>query len=135
MARYLVYASAHAVAVYEGDRRVTYRHGDFSDPADPHGVSRDEADDAAEQLGYLIGTWRWAPDERGQDLQAYKAVAASSADPAHQERAAADRAAGQRNQAAVNLQIARTGKRPSGKPLTAEQRQWVSDYQAGKRDF
>jgi hypothetical protein len=55
-----VQASRGGVSVFGPDgRRVTYRHADLSDPADPHGVSRDEADDIAEQLGYLVGVFRW----------------------------------------------------------------------------
>jgi hypothetical protein len=70
MARFVAFASPRSVQVYEDQgvyqppgssgrlgRRVAYRHGDYS--GGDRGVNLDEADAAAEELGYLISRWRW----------------------------------------------------------------------------
>jgi hypothetical protein len=48
---------------------VDTRRADLRDPADKHGINTDEADELAESMGWLIGTWRWQ-DQGGF----YKAV-------------------------------------------------------------
>jgi hypothetical protein len=47
---YTAYATQRTVSIYEGDRRVTYTHGDFA--GTNHGVNLDLASEALEQLGY-----------------------------------------------------------------------------------
>jgi hypothetical protein len=109
------------------------RSANLRDPQASHGINLDEGDQIVEQLGYTPGTWRWV-DNGGF----YKAVAMSDADAEARQRrkyGKSDREAGGLNQRAVNLQIAATGKRPSGKPLTPEMQQWVREYRAGKREF
>jgi hypothetical protein len=139
VARFVAFAGPRSVQVYEDQgvyqppgsggrlgRRVAYRHGDYS--GDQHGVNTDEADDALEQLGYLASRWHWDAG-RGE----WRAAAIPEGQLAG--RRAADRRAGGEQQRRVNLEIARTGKRPSGKPLTAEQQRWVGEYKRGRRDF
>jgi hypothetical protein len=73
---YTAYATQRTVSIYEGDRRVTYTHGDFA--GTNHGVNLDLASEALEQLGYSVNSgssWRWHADARARDIDAYKAVA------------------------------------------------------------
>ena len=91
-----------------------------------HGINLEEADHQLERMGWVAGTFRW--QESGGY---YKTVVVSRNHP----RFAAAREQGEANERAVRLEIARTGRRPSGKPLTPEMRRWVEEYKAGKRDF
>lgn len=114
---------------------IRHRDANLRDPDAEHGISLEEGDEIVEQLGYTPGTWRWV--EAGGF---YKAVVMSDADAEARQRrrnksGKSNREIGADNQRSVNLEIARTGRRPSGKPLTAVERQWVIDYRAGKRDF
>lgn len=115
-------------------RTIATRRDDLRDAGFEHGINTDEGDDLVEQLGYLAGTWRWQPDG-----SYYKAVVISQGQSEERQRrrngGRTDREIGRAAQGAVNLQIARTGKRPSGKPLTPEMREWVREYQSGRRDF
>jgi hypothetical protein len=63
MARYIAYAGPRSVQVYRDGVRATYKHGDYSGIS--RGVNLDTADMALEDLGYVVGHWRW-DDERGE---------------------------------------------------------------------
>lgn len=78
------YANQHEVVIKgPGGEVIRARRADLSDPDDIHGVDRDEADHLAEELGYLIGTWRWQPDR-----QHYRAVATKAGPRMTAEQAA-----------------------------------------------
>ena len=100
--------------------------GDFYGPE--HGVDLSAVDVALDGSGYVQGTFRWQ-----QNGGYWKAVVVPES--ALAGRVARDRALAARDEREVRLGIARTGKRPSGKPLTPEMQGWVRDYQRGRRDF
>jgi hypothetical protein len=121
---------------HSGGTAVEVRRADLADPSDPHGIARDDGDTIVEEMGYTAGTWRWVDGRDGGGH--YKAVVMSDADAAARQRrryGATDQEFGDLNARAVNLEIARTGRRPSGKPLTPEMREWVREYKAGRREF
>ena len=101
----VVEATRYGVNVKDTSGRVIkVRRADLSDPAAPHGINLDEAEDIAEQLGYITGTWRW------NDAGFYKAVATSE-----------------------EQYLARNPPRPPPPPMTAEANMRVFGNEEGRR--
>lgn len=118
-------ATAYGVNIKNGaGQTIRVLNGNLADRSRPHGINTDDAEELVERAGYVAGTWRWQGNH-------FKTVVV----PRDHPRFTAARAQGEADEKRVRLEIARTGKRPSGKPLTPEMQQWVRDYRNGRRDF